>query len=218
MSKVASSFTTVANGGNDRGPLVRIGLALRRTRSAIALSAATYLSSLLLGIAMVTAGVPFAVQQRDSIVNSAQGGTTLSAYNRGDRLQAALLDFGSNLVLGAGVTSVTGLSVVGPFPIAAYSGWVGGIVSIDSKHVSRLTRPGDAVYYVVTLLLQLSGFVLAMAAGLHVGVAAWRARDDTSVRSIATVRIPPWALRDALWLYVLVVPFLLIGSLWEFLS
>lgn len=196
----------------------RMAVAFHRARYSIAISAATYLASLLLGVAMATAGVPFAVQQRDSIVNSAQGGPILDAYHSGDRLKAALLDFGSNLVLGAGVTSVLGLSVVGPFPIAAHSGWVGGVVSIDAKHVSRLTTADSAIYYVITLLFQLSGFVLAMAAGLHVGVAAWKARNDVSVRSIVGVRIPGWSLRDAAWLYVLVVPSLLIGSLWEFLT
>lgn len=111
MSKMASSFSRVAagtSGRNDsglktsRGPLRQITVALHRARYSIALSAATYLISLLLGIAMVSAGVPVPVQQRDSIVNSAQGGPTIGAYNRGDRLEAALLDFGSNLVLGAG--------------------------------------------------------------------------------------------------------------------
>lgn len=200
------------------GPLRQIALAVHRARYSIGLSAATSLISVLLGIGMVTAGVPFAVQQRDNIVNSAQGGPVIGAYNRGDRLEAALLDFGSNLVLGAGATSVAGISVIGPFPIAAYRGWVGGIVSIDAKHVSRLTRPGNATYYLVTLILQLAGFVLAMAAGVHVGVAAWRARDDKSLRSIAGIRIPKWSLQDAGWLYVVVVPLLLVGSLWEFLN
>ena len=196
----------------------RISRALLRARYPILWSGTTYLASALLGVAMVTAGVPFAVEQRDSIVESAQRGPVLEAYEQGDRLQAALLDFGSNLLLGAGVTSVTGISVVGPFPIAAYSGWVGGIVSIDAKHVSRLARPRDAVYYVVTMLLQLAGFTLAMAAGLHVGVAAWRARDDQSIRSIAGLRIPGWSLKDAGSLYVLVAPALLLGSLWEFMT
>jgi hypothetical protein len=227
MNRLPSPVSRVAAGPGlpnepglqaSRSPLRQIALALNRARYAIILSAATYFVSLLLGIGMVSAGVPFAVQQRDSIVTSAEGSPITDAYKRGDRLEAALLDFGSNLLLGAGVTSVTGFSVIGPFPIAAYTGWVGGIVSIDAKHVSRLTRPGDAIYYLVTLLFQLSGFVLAMAAGIHVGVASWRARNDRSLRSIAGVRIPGWALRDAGWLYVLVVPILLIGSLWEFLS
>jgi hypothetical protein len=201
-----------------RLPPRQIGLALNRARRAIALSAATNVVSLLVGIAMVTAGVPVAVQQRDSIVSSAQAGPILDAYNRGDRVQAALLDFGSNLILSAAPTTVIGMSVIGPFPIAAYRGWVGGIVSIDSNHVSRLANPGDAFYYLVTLLLQVSGFVLAMAAGIHVGMTSWRARDDKSVRSIAGLRIPGWSLYDAAWLYVLVIPLLLIGSLWEFSS
>jgi hypothetical protein len=201
-----------------RLPPRQIGLALNRARRAIALSAATNVVSLLVGIAMVTAGVPVAVQQRDSIVSSAQAGPILDAYNRGDRVQAALLDFGSNLILSAAPTTVIGMSVIGPFPIAAYRGWVGGIVSIDSNHVSRLANPGDAFYYLVALLLQVSGFVLAMAAGIHVGMTSWRARDDKSVRSIAGLRIPGWSLYDAAWLYVLVIPLLLIGSLWEFSS
>jgi hypothetical protein len=74
------------------------------------------------------------------------------------------------------------------------------------------------VYYVVTMLLQLVGFTLAMAAGIHVGVAAWRARNDQTQQSIAGVRIPGWLVRDAAWLYVLVVPLLMLGSLWEFMA
>jgi len=200
-----------------RPPLRRIALALHRARYAIVASAAVYLVSVVIGIALASAGVPFAVDQRDSIVSSAQGGSITSAYKRGDRLEAAFLDFGANL-LGSATISITGISVIGPFPIAAYRGWVGGIVSIDANHVSRLTRAGDAAYYAVTMVLQLTGFILAMAAGLHVGVASWRARNDTTVRSIAGVRIPVWSLTDAAWLYVLVVPISLIASLWEFLS
>lgn len=42
--------------------------------------------------------------------------------------------------------------------------------------------------------------------------------DDKSLRSIAGIRIPKWSLHDAGWLYVVVVPLLLVGSLWEFLN
>src|SRR5579864_135292 len=100
--------------GGRRPPLHRIALALNRARHAILASAATYLVSVMVGIALASAGVPFAVDQRDSIVGSAQGGSITSAYKRGDRLEAAFLDFGANL-LGSGTITITGISVIGPF-------------------------------------------------------------------------------------------------------
>lgn len=199
-------------------PVRRIGGAIQHARGPIIASAVTYLSFVVLGMALATAGWPFAVSQRDSIVGGAQASPINQAYQRGDRLQAALLDFGANLGLGALTTSITGLSVVGPFPIAAYRGWVGGVVSIDRDHRSRLASAGEATYYLVTLVLQLIGFVLTMAAGLHVGLSSWRARDDKRIRSVLGVRVPGVALRDAAWLYVAAIPFFLVGSLWEFLT
>lgn len=196
----------------------RIVLAIRWPQYAILLSAATYSISALIGIAMVTAGVPFAVQQRDAIVGSAQGSVVISAYDRDDRVQAVVSDFGMNLLLGAGTSSIVDFTIIGPFPIAAYRGWVGGIVSIDGAHTSRFGNPSSAVYYVVTMLLHLAGFTRAMVAGIHVGVAAWRARNDPAQRSIAGVRIPGWSVRDAAWLYVLVVPLLMLASVWEFMA
>ncbi|MGZ6300037.1 MAG: hypothetical protein ACXWMN_06055 [Candidatus Limnocylindria bacterium] len=178
----------------------------------------TYLVSVGAGIILASAGVPFAVGQRDAIVGGAGSSPITQAENQGDHLRAALLDFGSNLLLGAVPTSITGLSVIGPFPIAAYRGWVGGIVSIDGRHHSRLADAGPAVYYVVTLALQLIGFILTMAAGLHVGLAAWRARNDQSLRSWAGFRLPAAALADAGCLYLSAVPVFLAGSLWEFLA
>jgi hypothetical protein len=173
---------------------------------------------LLAGIVLASAGWPYAVSQRDAVVNGAQRSTTLEAHQRGDHLEAALLDFGANVGLAAVPTSIIGLTVVGAFPIAAYRAWVGGIVSIDGAHRSRLLNPRSAVYYVVTIVLQVTGFVLTMAAGVHVGLSAWRARRDESVRSIAGWRIPGFALRDAGWLYAVALPIFLAGSLWEFLS
>lgn len=181
-------------------------------------SAATYLAFVALGMVLATAGWPFAVSQRDSIVGAAHSSPITQAYERGDRLDAALLDFGANLGLGAVTTTITGLSVVGPFPIAAYRGWVGGVVSIDRDHRSRLANPAEAAYYLVTLTLQLVGFVLTMAAGVHVGLSAWRSRNDRRIRSILGMRVPGLAVRDAGRLYVVAVPFFLAGSLWEFLT
>ena len=172
----------------------------------------------MLGIALATAGWPFAVSQRDSIVGGARSSPVTAAYHNGDRLQAALLDFGLNVGAGAIPTSVTGLSVIGPFPIAAYRGWVGGVVSIDSNHRSRLTTPAGAVYYLVTLALQLAGYVLTMAAGLRVGLCAWRARNDVAIRPVLGLRVPSGAWKDAGWLYAVAIPFFFVGSLWEFLT
>jgi hypothetical protein len=173
---------------------------------------------LLLGIVLATAGWPFAVGQRDSIVGAAQSSSTLVADRQGSHLEAALLDFASNVFLGAVPTSIAGLSVIGPFPIAALRGWVGGVVSIDASHHSRLTDPGRALYYLVTVALQLCGYVLSMAAGVHVGLTAWRGRRDASVRSLGGLRIPGWAVRDAGVLWAVALPAFLAGSLWEFLA
>ena len=172
----------------------------------------------MLGIVLATAGWPFALSQRDSIAGGAGSSPITQAYRNGDRLEAALLDFGSNLGLGALPTSITGLSVVGPFPLAAYRGWVGGVVSVDAAHRSRLSSWPDASYYLVTLALQLTGFVLTLGAGLHVGLSAWRSRNDIRVRSFLGLRVPGFALKDAGWIYAVAVPFFLAGSLWEFLT
>jgi hypothetical protein len=196
----------------------RTWLALGRTRGPLAASATTYIAAAAAGIILASAGVPFAVSQRDSIVGGAATSTITKAENAGDRLRAALLDFGSNLFLGAVPTSVVGLTVIGPFPIAAYRGWVGGVVSIDGRHASRLASPEPAIYYLVTLVVQLIGYILTMAAGLHVGLAAWRARNDESLRSWAGYRLPLAALVDAGCLYLLAIPIFFAGSLWEFLA
>lgn len=189
--------------------------AFRRARGPIVASAVAHLGFLLLGIVLATAGWGFAVNQRDALVNGAQTDRITVALARGDRLQAALLDFGSN-VLSAVPTSATGLIVVGPFPIAAYRGWVGGIVSIDGKHRSRLSTLPGATYYVVTIVLQLFGYVLTMGAGVHVGWSGWKVRHDTTVRSLGGLRLPLFALKDAAYIYSLAIPAFLVGSLWEF--
>lgn len=189
-----------------------------RARGPIAASGVTYVTFLLLGIGLASSGWAFAVNQRDSVVRGAQTSPIQVEDRQGNHLAAALLDFGANTALGAIPISIIGLTVVGPFPIAAYRGWVGGIVSIDSSHHSRLATPSGAIYYIVTITLQLIGYVLTMGAGVHVGWSAWQIRHDDSVPSLAGYRIPTKALRDAGYIYIVAVPVFLIGSLWEFLA
>jgi hypothetical protein len=200
-----------------RRPYDPIADALGRARVPIAVLGLTYLGPLLLGGILATSGSGIALAQRDAIVHDAQRSETLVAYARDDRLAAALLDFKGNVEV-ALITSITGLSVVGPLPIAAYRGWVGGIVSVDAQHNSRLTRPGPAAYYLITIALQLIPSVLTGGAGMYLGLVAWRRRNDPLVRSRLTLRIPGQALRDVAWIWALALPMFLLASLFEFLQ
>jgi hypothetical protein len=172
-----------------------------------------YLVSVLVGIGMATAQVPVALERRDALVAAAQGEFTLVAHRRGDRLQAAMLDFRGNLLL-AGVTStLVGTTVLGIYPVVAYRGWVGGIVSVDGAHRSRLAEPREAVYYVVTLVLQLIPATLAGGVGVSVGWRTWRPRGGET-----WLGFPRQGLRDVARLYLLIAPLFLVASLWEFLA
>ncbi len=195
----------------------RIADALRRARAPIAILTVVSVCSLVVGGVLATIGNSFALDQRDAIVGAAQSSDITSAYNQDDRVKAALLDTGGN-VEAALITSVTGLAVVVPVPIAAYRGWVGGIVSVDAQHRSRLGQPGPAFYYLVTVALQQIPFMLTGGAGMYLGLVAWRRRNDTSVRPLLALRIPGEAIRDVGWIWALALPIFLAGSLFEFLQ
>jgi hypothetical protein len=137
---------------------------------------------LVVGAILATTGNSFALGERDRIVSAAQGSEITAAYQQDERVRAALLDSGGNIEA-ALVTSVTGLAVVGPAAIAAYRGWVGGLVSADARHVSRLGQSGTAFYYLVTVALQMIPYILTGGAGMYLGLVAWRRRNDASVRS-----------------------------------
>jgi hypothetical protein len=190
--------------------------ALGRARWAILSIGGTYVIAVVIGMVVAHGGNSVALEQRDSIVASAQNGATLMANRQGQHLRAALLDFSENLVLGGMTSTVTGFVVIGPYPIAAYRGWIGGIVSVDNQHESRLARPWSALYYLVTLILQLIPYTLAGGAGVALGINSWRARADATVPKWLT--IPRSALIDVTMIYVLVVPLFLVASLWEFLT
>jgi len=187
--------------------------ALSRARLAIGSVGLTYLATVLIGIIMVHSGSQFAISYRDKIVSGAQASPTLKALERNDHLQAALLDFGGNL-FGAFSTSVTGLGVIMPYPLIAYRGWIGGIVSIDGSHVSRLADPSAAVYYVVTLVMQLIPYTLTGGAGVNLGLALWRPR--AYYQGNKWLGMPKEAVRDALRIYAVAVPLFLLASVWEF--
>ncbi len=195
-------------------PLSASLAAIRRGRVGILTIAATYLLSLVAGIVMVSTGNTFALDRRDEIVGAAQASEILVADRGGDQTRAALLDFASNLVLGGVTSTVAGIAVVGSYPIVAYRGWVGGIVSVDARHQSRLDDPGRATYYLVTLLLQLIPYSIAGGMGVYLGVGAWRAvrrpRTDT------WLGLPKDRLRDVAVAYLVIAPLFLIASTWEF--
>jgi hypothetical protein len=129
--------------------LLSILRALFRARVAIFSIGLVYLASVIAGVIMVHAGNQFALDTADNIVAQARSNNPSSlALQRGDRLDAALADFSSNLLLGAVPNTVSGFAIVIPYPLVAFRGWVGGIVSInmDEAHTSRLADPGEAVY------------------------------------------------------------------------
>ena len=188
---------------------------IRRARAAIMSVAITYALTVAIGIAMVSGGNEFALAQRDAIVASAQTSDTLVANAAGDHLRAGLLDFAANLGLG-GVTSTSlGVGVALLYPVVAYRGWVGGIVSVDSHHASRLADAGSASYYLATLVLQLIPYSIAGGMGVYLGIGSWRALR----RPVPTwLGLPRDRLRDVALAYVLIVPLFLVASLFEFLA
>lgn len=165
---------------------------------------------------MVHTGNPFALRYGDNLVAQAHANDPASlALARGDRLNAELSDFGRNL-LGAGADTVGGLGVVFPYPFAAYRGWVGGIVSVDRSHNSRLAEPAEAIYYILTLILQLIPYSLAGGAGVNLGMAYYR--PSLAYRGVRWLGFPKEAIRDVFRIYTLVVPLFFVASLWEFFA
>lgn len=187
--------------------------ALQRARIAILTVAITYFATVSAGMIMVHSGNELAISYRDRIVSGAQSGAITAALHQNDRLRAAVLDFLGNLY-GAIATTIAGFGVIASYPIMAYRGWIGGIVSIDSSHVSRLSEPKEATYYLITLTLQLIPYVLSGGAGVNMGLASFRPR--SCYQGEKWLGIPKEAIRDVFRIYLLVVPLFLLASLWEF--
>jgi hypothetical protein len=191
--------------------------ALRRSfRPAVAM-ALTHAVFVCVGILMVHSGNNFAIGFRDRLVQRAHANDPAAIADRqSHHVRAAMLDFSRNLFLGAVPSTLGGLAIVLPFPLAAYRGWVGGIVSIDRDHASRLRRFHSAAYYLITLVLQLLPYSLAAGAGIRLGRSYyWPTEAERTAPK--WLRLPVPALRDLLWVYAVVVPCFAIASAWEFL-
>ncbi len=179
--------------------------------------AITYLAAVSVGIVMVHTENEFALSYRDNLVARArQSDPAAIAFGGGNQLTAALLDFGRNLLLGALPNTLSGGAVFVPYPLAAYRGWVGGIVSVDDSHISRLLTPAKATYYLSVIVLQLIPYSLAGGAGVNMGLAFYRPRPY--YQGEKWLGFPREAICDVLRIYVLIVPLFFIASLWEFLS
>lgn len=196
----------------------RIRRALRHARFGIWTVAVTYGLSVFAGLVMVHSGSRFALDFRDNLVGKAQRESViLQRFHRGNSAAAAGLDAAGNAL--AGLSSmIAGYCAPAGYGVAAYRGWIGGVVSVDAAHRSRLATPYGAFYYVVTLLLQLLPYSLAGGAGVNIGIAAFAAENRTGYLGprIPWLRIPKDAIRDASWLYLISLPLFAIASVFEF--
>ena len=194
--------------------------ALRRARAPILWMGLTYVAGVAAGAAMVHSHNQFALRFRDDLVGHAMASDPSSvALQRGFPLRAALFDFAGNLGRGALSSTLMGLAVVTPFPFAAYRGWIGGVVSVDDRHASRLTSYPENLYYLGVLLLQLIPYTLAGGTGVRLGLAFLAPRGRYGYPSPERwIGLPAEGVRDVARIYVLVVPLFLVASLVEFLA
>lgn len=195
-------------------------LALRRARAPILWIWLTYTLGVVAGAVMVHAHNGFALRYRDNLVARALASDPAAvALDRGLPLRAALLDFAGNLGLGAVPSTFMGLAVAPPFPWAAWRGWIGGIVSVDGRHESRLKIWPESIYYIGVLLLQLIPYSLAGGAGVRLGLAFLFPKGRYGYpASERWLGLPAEGVRDVGRIYALIAPLFLVASLVEFLA
>lgn len=190
--------------------------AVSRARWSILSVAAVNIIGVIIGALMAHSGSEFALAYGDKLVARAQKQDAAAvSYRQGHRLTAAAKDFAMNLVVGAVPMTLTGLTVVSPYGFGAYRGWVGGIVSVDRNHQSRLRDWRRGAYYVIALTLQLIPYSLAGGIGVHLGLCFFRPFPYYTGDKVGGY--PKEAISDVIRVYQLIVPLFLIASLWEFL-
>jgi len=193
----------------------RVQLAIKRARLGLLLIGCAYVTGLMVGIVSVHTGHQRSLAFRDRIVSKAQSSSPILRYaDKGHPIVAAALDFGGNL-LGATLTAGAGWYAPAPFPLAIYRGWIGGIVSVDGHHQSRFRTMDSGLCYGLVVVLQLVGYTLSGGAGVNLGIARTRPRPEyTGPRFLS---VPIEAIRDAAYIYGLVIPIFAIASALEFL-
>jgi hypothetical protein len=193
--------------------------AFARARQPILWIGLTYLFGVVVGVVMTHTHSGFALSQGDQTVGEAVASDpAMAASIKGLPVRAALFDFAENLGRGAIPTTVMGLGLIFPFPVAAYRGWIGGIVSVDGEHKSRLRTWQGASYYAGVLLLQLIPYSLAGGAGVRLGLGFLFPKSRWGYKgSNRWLTIPVDGLKDVARVYALVVPLFLIASMVEFL-
>jgi len=188
---------------------------LQRCKKWIGVVAFIYCLSCLTGIILVHTNNSFSLSYRDQIVGKAVSSDKASInYISGNRFTAAVIDFSGNL-FGSVTQTIIGLSVVIPFLTVSYQGWIGGIVSVDGNHQSRLNKLKSAMYYFIVLVLQYIPYSLTIGSGIRLGIETYRMNKSNG---LLQYRIDKTGIRDVLNMYILAIPLFFIASCFEFLS
>jgi hypothetical protein len=166
---------------------------------------------------MVHSGSQYALSRRDAVVERAARDQSSIDYRAGRRTRAALADAAANFGLAALPQTIAGLTVILPFVTVSYQGWVGGIVSVDARHVSRLRSARSSAYYLGVLLLQFTAFSLCIGGGIQCGVALYEQNREVEWR-FWRYRLARSTLGDLLGIVSASIPLFLLASLFEFLS
>jgi len=168
---------------------------------------------------MAHSGNHFALAYRDRMVGRAMtASAVMKAFNRGDRVRTASFHFAGNLVLGAVPQTLAGIGVLPPYPIAAFRGWVGGIVSVDGNHHSRLADRRQRYYYLSVFLLQFVPYCLTGGAGVHLGLSWYRNLRTSGFHLPWKLPLARTAIPDVLRIYSRAAPLFLAASFFEFLA
>lgn len=168
------------------------------------------------GIIMVHSGNKFSLAYRDKIVGNAMSNDDASInYNKGNRFKAAMIDFTGNLFRSSIPQTFMGLGVIFPFITSGYQGWIGGIISVDELHQSRLKKIKSAFYYFIVLILQWIPYSLTIGSGLTLGIKTYTLNKG---RKLFKYQIDKSSLKDVFNIYLFAIPLFFFASCFEFLS